>query len=489
MNSPLNYTLASKSKTAWSLVAGARGAFAAAIFLTDIFVIIATSLMTGVTYHLIIHDETGDIFSFLNVGTSAAAIFVASSMLIGEYRVSNLLSHSAHPHSRRLWFRWNVTCAALLVLAFVSKTTVVYSRGWFLVFYACTFFVVAVTRYLWVKVGARASQSGEVLAKRTFLIGTGRQIAEFIRRYEPWRFGANIVGCRFLTPMPKEASEAMRQQVLHQDLEEAVESARQLDPESIYILLPWSDTSLIHRCAETFLALPVEIHLGPERILERFPNSQLSTLGRICSLQLTRLPLSRFEILEKRLFDLVVSALALALLTPLLILVMILIRVSSAGPVLFLQRRYGFNQQEFRIVKFRTMTTLDDGEIIRQAIPNDPRVTRVGRWLRRWNIDEIPQLFNVLLGDMSLVGPRPHALSHNHEYERKISLYARRHNVKPGITGWAQIHGYRGETSSDEQMRRRVEHDLYYIDHWSVWLDVRILTQTVLSPKAYKNAR
>ena len=141
----------------------------------------------------------------------------------------------------------------------------------------------------------------------------------------------------------------------------------------------------------------------------------------------------------------------------------------------FVQRRYGFNQQPFRIIKFRTMRTLDDGPVIAQATRDDPRLTRIGRFLRRWNIDEIPQLFNVLTGDMSLVGPRPHALSHDHEYQQRISLYARRHNVKPGITGWAQIHGCRGEIDTDEKMRRRLEHDLFYIDNWSLWLDLQII--------------
>jgi lipopolysaccharide/colanic/teichoic acid biosynthesis glycosyltransferase len=134
------------------------------------------------------------------------------------------------------------------------------------------------------------------------------------------------------------------------------------------------------------------------------------------------------------------------------------------------------------------MRTLEDGPVIRQARQNDPRLTRVGRFLRRWNIDEVPQLFNVLTGDMSLVGPRPHALSHDREYEQRISRYARRHNVKPGITSWAQIHGYRGETDTDEKMRKRVEHDLYYIDNWSLWLDFKIIVRTVLSRSAYRNA-
>ena len=153
-----------------------------------------------------------------------------------------------------------------------------------------------------------------------------------------------------------------------------------------------------------------------------------------------------------------------------------------------MQRRYGFNQKPFRIIKFRTMRALDDGAVVAQATRDDPRLTRIGRWLRRWNIDEIPQLFNVLTGDMSLVGPRPHALSHDHEFERRISLYARRHNVKPGITGWAQINGFRGEIDNEEKLRKRVEYDLFYIDNWSLWLDLKIIARTVLSPTAYRNA-
>ncbi|MGB6447627.1 MAG: exopolysaccharide biosynthesis polyprenyl glycosylphosphotransferase [Xanthobacteraceae bacterium] len=197
--------------------------------------------------------------------------------------------------------------------------------------------------------------------------------------------------------------------------------------------------------------------------------------------------MTRVEVVQKRLFDLVCSALGLLALTPLFILAAILIKLDSPGPVFFVQRRYGFNQQPFRIIKFRTMRALDDGAVVTQATRDDPRLTRIGRWLRRWNIDEIPQLFNVLAGDMSLVGPRPHALSHDHEFERRISLYARRHNVKPGITGWAQINGFRGEIDNEEKLAKRVEHDLFYIDNWSPWLDLKIIVRTALSPKAYRN--
>ena len=489
MSTVPNYTLTSRPETnrvvrAWTAII--RNMLPTLILLGDVAVIVSLSCITGIGYHVAVYGEIGDILAFLNVGAFAATIFVVPNMLLQEYRLSNFLS--LKPHFARAWRLWNITCLCMLVLAFLAKTTVVYSRGWFVLYYVTTLAILFLLRYLLVQTALNASRSGLIAAQRTFLVGTGQQIGAFIERYEAWRIGVSIVGCRFLTPLPPDAPAATRRQTLDRDLAEAVDGARYLEPDAVLLLLPWSDTPLINRCAEMFLALPAEIHLGPEQILHRFENAQLSRRGPMSSLQLTRLPLSRFELLQKRVFDLLFAGLALTLLTPLLLAVMLLIRLDSPGPIFFLQRRYGFNQREFRIVKFRTMTTLDDGDEIRQAARGDPRITRVGRWLRRFNIDEIPQLFNVLMGDMSLVGPRPHALAHNHDYERRIALYARRHNVKPGITGWAQIHGFRGQTDTDDKMRQRVEHDLYYIDNWSIWLDLRILMQTVLTPAAYRNA-
>jgi len=211
--------------------------------------------------------------------------------------------------------------------------------------------------------------------------------------------------------------------------------------------------------------------------------------GRMASLQLTRAPLGWFERMQKRLLDVTVAAGVLVVLSPLLAVVALMILLKSGRPLLFRQRRYGFNQQEFRIIKFRTMTTLDDGDVVQQARRNDPRITRLGRFLRKWNIDELPQLMNVLKGDMSLVGPRPHALSHNREYEQKIALYARRHNVLPGITGWAQVNGFRGETDTPDKMLNRIRCDLEYINCWTLKLDIRILWMTLFrvfdDPNAY----
>jgi len=486
MNTHQNYTLASRPQTnpmprGWAVLS--RGTFSGAIFLTDVALIVAMSCFTGIAYHLIAYGNRGNISSFVQVGLLAASIFAISNLFRREYRLPNFFSFK--PHGRRTIQSWNVTLICLLMLGFLAQISVDYSRGWILLFYVTTLPVLIVQRYIIVRATALARAAGLLSAQRIFLIGTGTHVGAFINRYEPWALGINIVGCRFLTPVVAATPAEVRRAILDRDLAEAVASVRSLEPDAIFLLLPWSATETVDRCAETFLTLPVEIHLGPEQVLHKFEEARL---GPLASLQLTRRPLTRREIIQKRLFDLVFAAAALLVSTPLLILVALLIKLDSPGPIFFVQRRFGFNQQPFRIIKFRSMRTLDDGAVIQQARPDDPRLTRIGRWLRRWNIDEIPQLFNVLTGDMSLVGPRPHALSHDREYEHRISLYARRHNMKPGITGWAQIHGLRGETDTDEKMRKRVEYDLFYIDNWSLWLDLKIIARTVLSRTPYQNA-
>jgi Undecaprenyl-phosphate glucose phosphotransferase len=489
MNTHQNYTLASRPQTSpvlrgWAVLS--RGTFSGAIFLTDIALIVTMSCLTGIAYHLVAYGEGGNLSSYIQVGLLAASIFAVSNLFRREYRLPNFFSFK--PHGQRTIQLWNVTLICLLMLGFLAQITVVYSRGWILLFYVTTLAALIVLRYVIVRVTALARSAGLLSAQRVFLIGTGTHVGAFVNRYEPRGLGIDVVGCRFLTPVARAATAESRRTTLDRDLTEAVVSVRTLAPDAIFVLVPWSATETIDRCAETFLALPVEIHLGPELVLYKFEEAKLSTLGPVASLQLTRRPLTRLEIIQKRSFDLVLAAAALILATPLLVLVAVLIKLDSRGPIFFVQRRFGFNQQPFRIIKFRTMRTLDDGASIKQAQPDDPRLTTIGRWLRRWNIDEIPQLFNVLTGDMSLVGPRPHALSHDREYEQRISLYARRHNMKPGITGWAQIHGYRGETDTDEKMRKRVEYDLFYIDNWSLWLDLKIMARTVLSRTAYQNA-
>jgi Undecaprenyl-phosphate glucose phosphotransferase len=329
------------------------------------------------------------------------------------------------------------------------------------------------------RIARGATAAGGVASRRVVLVGFEQSIKAFTQRYQPSASGMNVVAAIGL----RDETES-----IDDDLALAAATARMLRPDDVFILVPWSQTEVIDSCVTTFLRVPAQIHLGPERVLDRFVDARIDKIGTISSLSLGGHPLNLVEIIVKRLFDIVVSVAALVLLSPLLALVAALIRLDSNGPALFTQRRYGFNQEAFRIFKFRSMTTMEDGRDIAQAKVQDPRVTRIGRFIRRYNIDELPQLINVLRGDMSLVGPRPHALVHDQLFERKIALYARRHNVKPGITGWAQVNGLRGEIDGPEKIRQRVEHDLYYIDNWSLLFDVWIIFLTVFSKKAYRNA-
>jgi len=468
----------------WTVVT--RTTILGAFLLADFAAIVAMSWLTGSSYHLIVHQYAGESIDYLKVGLLTAIVFVIPNVFRGEYSLPNFFVFK--PHLRRSIQLWNVTFIGLLVLGFLAQITMIYSRGWIALFYGLTICVLLALRYAYVRMTVVGSRTGLISAQRIYLVGTGKHIEDFVTRYHPRAFGINIVGCHFLAQAEPEAPPQARDQALARDLEQVIAGARVLQPEVILLVMPWHDTDTIDRCADTLRKLPVEVHLGPEHILDRFEQVQLLKVGSISSLQLRRMPLSGLELLEKRAFDVLLASIALLVLTPVLIIAAILIKRDSPGPVFFLQRRFGFNQKPFQIIKFRSMRTCEDGAVVRQAKKHDPRVTRMGRWMRRCNFDEVPQLLNVIKGDMSLVGPRPHALAHDREFEQRISTYARRHNVKPGITGWAQIHGLRGETDTDDKMRRRVEHDLYYIDNWSVLLDLQILIRTVISPASYRNA-
>ena len=211
-------------------------------------------------------------------------------------------------------------------------------------------------------------------------------------------------------------------------------------------------------------------------------------IGPNNALRFMRKPLSEAGVLAKRTMDIVLSGLGLIVLAPFFLVIAAIIRLDSKGPVFFRQARRGFNGDIFMIWKFRTMTVMENGWNIRQATRGDARVTRVGRFLRALSIDELPQLLNVFVGEMSLVGPRPHAVSHDNELSSRLATYAHRQRIKPGITGWAQVNGFRGATSTQEMIEGRTSHDLYYIDNWSVFLDVWIIILTVFSPAARRNA-
>jgi exopolysaccharide biosynthesis polyprenyl glycosylphosphotransferase len=224
--------------------------------------------------------------------------------------------------------------------------------------------------------------------------------------------------------------------------------------------------------------MPVPIWLFADTDTERLMRRPKIKVGDLVGFELQRAPLSQIDRATKRALDIAVAGTALILLSPLMLMTAIAIVVESGFPILFRQKRKGFGARPFPILKFRSMRVQENGPVVTQASKNDMRVTRIGRVIRRTSIDELPQLFNVLTGDMSIVGPRPHAVAHDDYYDGLIASYAFRQHVKPGITGWAQVNGCRGETREVDQMRDRVEHDIWYINNWSIWLDIRIIVMT-----------
>ena len=442
--------------------------------------VLAASYLSWFAWGFVPYAPKSSLDLHVRLGAGAAILVMLFTVLRGDHR---LAFHTAGENSpSRTAKIWNLSFATLFVLAFLTRRADDLSRGTVVLFYLSGFVALWSARSATTWCIQTASKLKKVVAQRLLVVGTEPGIAAFLRRYQPWTIGFEVVGTVSVDPVapggPRQPSA---------DFLRAIDLARTLDIDDVYIAVPWSDVETIELCVEAFLNTPITIHLAPERVVDRFGSFTVARVGAMASLELTR-PMAPLAVAFKRGVDLVAASVGLVMLSPLFAAVALLIKIDSPGPVFFFQTRYGFNQRRFRIVKFRTMSTYQDGEDVPQAAQNDARITRVGRWLRRSNIDELPQLLNVVAGQMSLVGPRPHAVPHNRAYERRIALYARRHNVRPGITGWAQVNGLRGETDTDGKMQQRVQHDLYYIDNWSVLLDLRILLRTVFSPKAYRNA-
>ncbi|MFD1252090.1 UDP-glucose:undecaprenyl-phosphate glucose-1-phosphate transferase [Devosia equisanguinis] len=327
-------------------------------------------------------------------------------------------------------------------------------------------------------------ENGQFQIERVGLIGRAADIERLGRQAPVWKQGAQVVTTLALDQNLAES--APESAALHAFIEDCVErGCSQIllvghagDLEAIGVIItPAREFAL----DVVYLASPVEN--GASRQI-----ADVAALGPSGTLILQARPLGFIGLLTKRALDMFGAGFGLLLLSPLLLIVALLIRLDSPGPVLFRQRRRGFNGQEFSIYKFRSMTVTEDGGDVRQAQKNDARVTRLGAFLRRSSIDELPQLLNVLRGEMSLVGPRPHALVHDEELTQKAADYAFRRRIKPGITGWAQVNGYRGDTSTPHAIEGRVLCDLYYIDNWSLALDLWIILLTVLSRRASKNA-
>ena len=264
-----------------------------------------------------------------------------------------------------------------------------------------------------------------------------------------------------------------------------IEFARRTPVDLVIVSLPLSAEKRVLEMLTQLWVLPVDIRLSAHMSKLKFTNRAYSYVGDVPVFDMADRPISDWNLVFKWLFDKVVALVALILLSPVMIATAIAIKLESPGPVFFIQKRHGFNNELIRIFKFRSMRTdMIDQSASKLVTKNDPRVTKVGKFIRRTSIDELPQLFNVLRGELSIVGPRPHALqakAENQLYYEAVEGYFARHRVKPGMTGWAQVNGWRGETDTIDKIMQRVNHDLYYIEHWSILLDLYIVLMTPVS--------
>lgn len=374
-----------------------------------------------------------------------------------------------------------------LSMIFLLKITEQYSRAAFIFQIVAVSFSVCAVRtgfYFWLHSSIR---SGLIEARKIVLIGDKKYWSQFTDLVK-------ATGIRSVASLPfphHRSSKPGRDSATLIDLKAArhlIDFCRSVHPDDIVILSSQEELPAAPELARLLSEVPVNVHIVPFGTINVFGTSRIAELGDLKTLQVSRPPLSSLELALKRAFDIVVAIMALILLAPLFLIVAVAIKLDSHGPIFFWQKRHGYNNTTIDVVKFRTMTVLEDGDSFVQVRRKDSRITHVGRILRRTNIDELPQLLNVLIGNMSIVGPRPHATAHNQMFEGRILPFSRRHNIKPGITGWAQVNGHRGETDTLEKMQRRVEHDLYYIDNWSFLLDLKIILLTLFSKKSYLNA-
>lgn len=379
---------------------------------------------------------------------------------------------------------WSSVFAFLLLLAFATKHTEAYSRTLVLLLFVSGYFV-QVGLHSGFRLLQRRIASQEANTK-ALIIGNGALAEHIYHRINqnPW-MPEEIVGTVLTTDCRQtDESSSDTELPLLGNLEDIKLLIKRHDIQTIYIAVSLDSSPMIQKIYFDLLNENVNIHWAPNIFALNLINHSVKELAGIPILTLSETPLIGTHLLIKAIEDRVLSLLILILVSPIMLITAILIKAESPGPVFFRQERTGWDGRNFRIWKFRSMKMhAEENGIVKQATREDPRITRIGRFIRRTSIDELPQLFNVLTGQMSLVGPRPHALQHNLEYSKRIEAYLARHRIKPGITGLAQIRGFRGETRELEQMEKRVKYDLEYINNWSLWLDLSILVRTPFTLK------
>jgi Undecaprenyl-phosphate glucose phosphotransferase len=470
---------------AWAAGASPLRSFLIKLSIVEFLVAAAAAYFGSVVYHRLLLLYWPNPEQYL-----MAAMLLAVMLSLVSLTLQQFAGMQKQPRHRFLWNGAKAVALAFsffLSIMFLFKTADAYSRGTFLCQLACVGIAVLALRATAHSRLQSAIAAGRIESRRVVLIGDQGRCSQFAHRLR-------LTGIRtvraFAPPehCGPEISSVLSGATATTQVRELVAECRLLNADDIVVLADEKQLGNTHVLALALSELPVDIHVVPVGAEDLIGSAWIAEFGDVVTMQVVRRPLTVTDRIVKRGFDMAAAVAGLTLLSPLLIAVMIVIKLDSPGPIFFRQTRHGFNNEPIRVIKFRTMTVMEDGDDFKQAVRGDERITRIGRLLRRTNIDELPQLLNVLFGDMSIVGPRPHATAHNRMFEQLISPFSRRHSVKPGITGWAQVNGYRGETDTIDKMRRRVECDLYYIDNWSILFDLKIIGMTLFSKSSYLNA-
>jgi Undecaprenyl-phosphate glucose phosphotransferase len=448
-----------------------------------LFDVLAIAGVGGLVYWLYVAGTTQGTLPYQ---VTVAVLAIGALALFQSLHLYNIgaLRHY-FPMAARLTLGWTVLFLLGLAAFFFLKISDQVSRVWLAGFYAGGLVALLAERLCAMLIVRSLTRAGR-LERRTAIVGGGPAGETLIKVLEAQRdTGLRICGV-FDDRNDDRSPDLVAGYPKLGTIDDLVEFARRTKLDLVIFTLPISAEARMLTMLRKLWVLPIDIRLSAHTSKLRFRPRSYSYIGAVPVLDVFDRPIADWDIVVKYLFDKIVGTLALIALSPVMLATAIAIKLDSKGPVLFRQKRYGFNNETIDVLKFRSLYhEMADVNAAKQVTKDDPRVTRVGRFIRKTSIDELPQLFNVVFkGNLSLVGPRPHAVhatALNRAYEQVVDGYFARHKVKPGITGWAQVNGWRGETDTEDKIQRRVEHDLYYIENWSVLLDLYILLRTPIS--------
>jgi putative colanic acid biosysnthesis UDP-glucose lipid carrier transferase len=408
------------------------------------------------------------------LGAYATLAFIITSPLFDRLDIRET-GHSFSDFSRtyaRILLQWASVIAILLFAAFAFKVSADLSRKVVLTWFALT--PVALSAAHVIRIRAHWFAANGASAPRHIIIGVNQVGFELARRLP----ASGFLGYFDFRSVDRLA-DLLEPDRLTGHCKDVADYVRSHAINTVYIALPLCNVPRMSDLMDALRDTTASVYFVPDAFAFDFIQGRLVEINGMPALSVCDTPFHGMDAVLKRAMDLVLASVGLALLSPLMLVIAAAVKFTSHGPALFRQRRYGLNGEEILVYKFRSMTVADDGPVIKQATKLDSRVTPIGRILRKSSLDELPQLFNVLQGKMSLVGPRPHAIAHNEMYRKLISGYMIRHKVRPGITGLAQVNGLRGETETLEKMTERVRYDLEYLRNWSPWLDMKIILGTL----------